>query len=80
MYQVLQVCTNFSFSLIDNFLSRSVVKGVGYVCIEAVCTIQCILDMFLLDKKNRLIHSTRVMNPYWSISILRKNRGSRILM
>ena len=24
MYQVLQVCTNFSFSLIDNFLSRSV--------------------------------------------------------
>ena len=24
MYQDLQVCTNFSFSLIDNFLSRSV--------------------------------------------------------
>ena len=24
MFQVLQVCTNFSFSLIDNFLSRSV--------------------------------------------------------
>ena len=24
MYQVLQLCTNFSFSLIDNFLSRSV--------------------------------------------------------
>ena len=24
MYPVLQVCTNFSFSLIDNFLSRSV--------------------------------------------------------
>ena len=24
MYQVLQVCTNFSFSLIANFLSRSV--------------------------------------------------------
>ena len=24
MYQVLQVCTNFNFCLIDNFLSRSV--------------------------------------------------------
>ena len=29
MYQVLQVYTNFSFSLIDNFLSRSVGQALG---------------------------------------------------
>ena len=29
MYQVLQVCTNFSFSLIDNFLSRSVCQALS---------------------------------------------------
>ena len=29
MYQVLQLCTNFSFSLIDNFLSRSVGKALS---------------------------------------------------
>ena len=29
MYQVLQVCTNFSFSLIDNFLSWSVCQALS---------------------------------------------------
>ena len=32
MYQVLQVCTNFSFSLIDNFLSRSVGQALSRRC------------------------------------------------
>ena len=62
MYQVLQVCTNFSFSLIDNFLSRSKVAemsaqsrgDVVTICSQAPWSLVGVGDVSLVENTLRL--------------------------
>ena len=79
MYQVLQACTNFSFTLIDNFRSRSVGQAlsqscgdVGAISSQAPWSLVGVGDVSLVENTLRL-----PLDPpnFESPSDFLKNRG-----